>query len=155
MNEFGSYIKSLRENKGLTLNQVALYSDISAAQLSRIENGKRGVPKPSTIKQIAEALKTDYEELMVIAGYLEKHSNKNTNLDNALTEKDEKDIAKRMKKMKKDLIEGNADGEGLNFMGEPMSEEAIESLVEALEHAERIATLANKKYTPKKFRDKE
>lgn len=71
MNEFGSYIKNLRESKGLTLNQVALYSDISAAQLSRIENGKRGVPKANTIKKLSEALKCDFEELMVVAGYID------------------------------------------------------------------------------------
>lgn len=57
--------------------------------------------------------------------------------------------------MKKDLIEGSADGKGLSFMGEPISEEAIESLLEALEHAERIATLANKKYIPRKYRKKD
>ncbi len=72
-----------------------------------------------------------------------------------LTERDNSDIAKRMGRMKKDLIEGSSNGEALNFMGEPMSEEAIESLLEALEHAERIATLANKKYAPNKFKGNE
>ncbi|NRG35183.1 helix-turn-helix domain-containing protein [Niallia circulans] len=70
MSEFGAYIKKIRESKDLTLNQVALYSEISAAQLSRIETGKRGVPKPATIKKIADALKYDYEELMAVAGYI-------------------------------------------------------------------------------------
>ncbi|WP_285850828.1 helix-turn-helix domain-containing protein [Niallia circulans] len=70
MSEFGAYIKKIRESKDLTLNQVALYSEISAAQLSRIETGKRGVPKPATIKKIADALKHDYEELMAVAGYI-------------------------------------------------------------------------------------
>lgn len=70
MSEFGKKIKEIRKSKGLTLNQVALYSNISAAQLSRIENGKRGVPKPTTIKKIADALKYDYYELMEIAGYI-------------------------------------------------------------------------------------
>ncbi|WP_176713686.1 helix-turn-helix domain-containing protein [Pseudobacillus wudalianchiensis] len=152
MSDFGTYIKNVRDSKGLTLNQVALYSDISAAQLSRIETGKRGVPKPATIKKISEALKVDYDELMRIAGYIEENDKEDTP---KLTEKDERDIAKRMKKMREDLTEAKADGDGLNYMGEPMSPEAIESLLEALEHAERIATLANKKYTPKKYRDKD
>ncbi|GLY10372.1 helix-turn-helix domain-containing protein [Pseudobacillus badius] len=152
MSDFGTYIKKIRDSKGLTLNQVALYSDISAAQLSRIETGKRGVPKPTTIKKISEALKVDYDELMKIAGYIEENDKKHKPM---LTEKDERDIAKRMNKIKKDLIEAKPDGDGLNFMGEPMSEEAIDSLLEALEHAERIATLANKKYTPKKYRDED
>lgn len=70
MSEFGAFIKQIRESKSLTLNQVALYSEISAAQLSRIETGKRGVPKPNTIKKIADALKYDYDELMKVAGYI-------------------------------------------------------------------------------------
>lgn len=70
ISEFGAFIKQIRESKSLTLNQVALYSEISAAQLSRIETGKRGVPKPTTIKKIADALKYDYDELMKVAGYI-------------------------------------------------------------------------------------
>ncbi|WBF54869.1 helix-turn-helix domain-containing protein [Lysinibacillus sp. JK80] len=62
MNEFGSYIKKFRESKNMTLNQVALYAEISAAQLSRIETGKRGTPKPPTIEKIARALKVDYND---------------------------------------------------------------------------------------------
>lgn len=71
MDDFGSYIKRIRESKNMTLNQVALYAEISAAQLSRIETGKRGTPKPMTIERIAKALRVDYEELMVKAGYIE------------------------------------------------------------------------------------
>lgn len=71
MSEFGTYIKKIREQKNMTLNQVAMYADISAAQLSRIETGKRGTPKPQTIEKIAYALKVDYNNLMKIAGYIE------------------------------------------------------------------------------------
>lgn len=56
-----------------------------------------------------------------------------------------------MEKLKKDLM----NGEGLSFRGEPMSPEAIESVLDAIEFAERQATRANKKYTPKKYREKE
>ncbi|WP_445480430.1 helix-turn-helix domain-containing protein [Lysinibacillus irui] len=159
MNEFGNYIKNIRESKNMTLNQVALYAEISAAQLSRIETGKRGTPKPQTIERIARALKVDYNELMSIAGYIETdssidHLSEEVNSNPKLTEKDERDIGKRMAKIRADLIEGISDDDktALSFMGEPMSEEAIESLLEALEHAERLATLANKKYIPKKYR---
>ncbi|MCT6818073.1 MAG: helix-turn-helix domain-containing protein [Lysinibacillus fusiformis] len=159
MNEFGNYIKNIRESKNMTLNQVALYAEISAAQLSRIETGKRGTPKPQTIEKIARALKVDYNELMSIAGYIETYSSvdnlsEEVNSNPKLTGKDERDIGKRMAKIRDDLIEGISgnDKSALSFMGEPMSEEAIESLLEALEHAERLATLANKKYIPKKYR---
>lgn len=145
MIEFGEYIKKLRESKDMTLNQVAMYSDISAAQLSRIENGKRGIPKPATIEKLAKALKVDYEELMSKAGYLPEEKKLNT------TSKDEKDIAKRMAKLRADL----ENAEGLAFDGEPMSDEARESLLEALEFGVRLAKKNNKKYTPKKYRDDE
>lgn len=147
MSEFGDYIKKIREDKDLTLNQVALYSDISAAQLSRIETGKRGVPKPATIKKIADALKEDYDFLMWIAGHVESFPPpvKDRKIE---TEKDEKDIAKRMEKFKEDLSKQD----GLLFSGEPMSEEAIESLMEAMEYAFRQTQRINKKYTPKKYR---
>ncbi len=148
MSEFGAYIKKIRESKNLTLNQVALYSEISAAQLSRIETGKRGVPKPTTIRKISEALKVDYEELMVKAGHIQTVEDK---VQHSLSEKDERDIAKRMEKIKKDLTSED----GLMFNGEPMSEEAIESFLEAMEYAVRQTQRINKKYIPKKYREKE
>jgi transcriptional regulator with XRE-family HTH domain len=152
MENFGSYIRKIREAKGLTLNQVALYSEISAAQLSRIENGKRGVPKPNTIKQIAEALKVEYEDLMEKAGYLE---NKVEELP-GLTSKDERDILKDLE----DIINGLENKDGYShFDGqsiEDMDEEDRELLISSLENSMRLAKrLAKKKFTPKKYRDKE
>lgn len=64
-------------------------------------------------------------------------------------DREEKDIAKRMEQIKKEIT--NSDG--LMFNGEPMSEEAIESLLEAMEHAVRQTQRINKKYIPKKYRD--
>lgn len=63
--------------------------------------------------------------------------------------KDDKDIAKRMEQIKKDLTSED----GLMFNGEPMSEEAIESFLEAMEYAVRQTQRINKKYIPKKYRD--
>jgi HTH-type transcriptional regulator, competence development regulator len=147
MNEFGSYIKRIRDSKGLSLNQVALYSDISAAQLSRIENGKRGVPKPATIKKIADALKVDYEELMRVAGHIPDITGAPLP---ALTKKEEKDIAKDLEKMLNDL-DGN-DGYS-HFNGEPIDEEDKELLRISLENSMRLAKqMAKKKFTPKKYK---
>ncbi|WP_010498562.1 helix-turn-helix domain-containing protein [Paenibacillus elgii] len=67
---FGSYLKDKRVQKGLNLVQLSETSGISAAQISRIENGKRGVPKPENLKSLASALDVPYEELMRKAGYL-------------------------------------------------------------------------------------
>jgi HTH-type transcriptional regulator, competence development regulator len=70
---FGGYLKELREQKGLTINQLAVLAGISASQISRIENGLRGVPKPATLRKIAEATEVPYEELMAQAGYLAEY----------------------------------------------------------------------------------
>lgn len=155
MSDFGDYLKNLREAKGFTLNQTAAYSGISAAQLSRIENGKRGVPKPLTIKALSIALKADYNELMKVAGYIdaqEPKPHKNSNDNNLSIElSNEKDVAKRLEKVKKDL-ENAEDGDGYMLMGEPISEEAKQSIIEAMEFAIRQSNRINKKYTPKKYR---
>lgn len=66
---FGNYLKQIRESKNITLHELSDKCSISAAQLSRIETGARGVPKPSTIKKISEGLNYSYPELMKVAGY--------------------------------------------------------------------------------------
>ncbi|SFL09532.1 Transcriptional regulator, contains XRE-family HTH domain [Paenibacillus sp. 1_12] len=68
--QFGSYLKSVRERKKISINQLALDSGISNAQISRIENGLRGIPKPETIRKLADALKVSYEEMMSQAGHM-------------------------------------------------------------------------------------
>lgn len=72
MNHFGEQLRILRENRKMSVNQLAMYSGVSAAGISRIENGKRGVPKPLTIKKLAHALKVPYEDLMLLAGHIEQ-----------------------------------------------------------------------------------
>lgn len=72
--KFGAYLRALREEKKLSVNQLAMYSEVSAAGISRIENGKRGIPKPPTIKKLASALKVPYEDMMQAAGYIEEVS---------------------------------------------------------------------------------
>lgn len=69
MNDFGKQLKSIRKSKGLSLNELSERTYISAAQLSRIENGQRGIPKPETMKLLAKGLDVPYEELMTKAGY--------------------------------------------------------------------------------------
>ena len=63
--------------------------------------------------------------------------------------KQDKDIAKRLEAFKKEL----ENSDGLAFDGEPMSEEAKESLLESMELLFRQTQRINKKYTPKKYRD--
>ncbi|WEV81149.1 helix-turn-helix domain-containing protein [Bacillus velezensis] len=85
MESFGKQLRTLREKRHLTVNQLATYSGVSAAGISRIENGKRGVPKPATIKKLADALKIPYEELMQTAGYIETVQETRTPYDTGRT----------------------------------------------------------------------
>ncbi|MZL69685.1 XRE family transcriptional regulator [Bittarella massiliensis (ex Durand et al. 2017)] len=67
----------------------------------------------------------------------------------ALTKKDERDIAKDLERLKESL----ESGEGLMFDGDPMSEEARESILSAMKLGLEAAKLRNKeKYTPKKYK---
>lgn len=133
----------LRKQKKRTQQDMADYLGITRPAYTAYERGTRQ-PDYDTLEKLA-----DYFE--VSTDYLLGRTNiPNIIPDNLppLTEKDEKDIAKRMAKIKEDLKEAD----GLNFAGEPMSEEAIESLLEAIEYAERQTVRVNKKYTPKKYR---
>lgn len=63
---FGQYIKQLRNNKGLTLTQLAAQLDLDSANLSKIENGlrefdeKRLEKMASIFKLNLESLKTEF-----------------------------------------------------------------------------------------------
>lgn len=65
-----------------------------------------------------------------------------------LTEKDEKDVAKTMRRLKNQLITET----DLMFDGEAMDPETIKLLLQEIEQQERIVKAVNKKYTPKKYR---
>lgn len=138
----------------ISLNNFARQCKISSSTLSRIINAKNSCPPtPSTLQKIAAVSHNGitYDELMAAAGYInsgetpiEIPNNPNT----ALSQKDEKDIAKRIEALKEDLL----NGDGLMLSGNPMSPEAIESLMEALSSGIRQAKIANKKYTPNKYK---
>lgn len=120
---FGSYLKEIRENKGWSINQLAQAADISGSQISRIENGLRGIPKPQTLRKIAEALDVPYEELMNKAGYLQQDAAKYEDISVPAwaTSRDKRDF----KKMLED------DGE-LMFDGIPLSEEDKQRIKDVL-----------------------
>ncbi len=63
--------------------------------------------------------------------------------------KDERDIAKDLERLRTNL----ESGEGLMFDGDPLSDEAKESILAAMEIGLKMAKAKNKeKYTPKKYR---
>lgn len=118
LSEFGIYLKGLRERRGLSANQLSLYSGVSNAQISRIENGVRGVPKPETINKLAKALNASYEEMMEKAGYLPDEAQK---IPSWASNKDKQDF-------KKMLEEDN----NLMFDGVPLDQEDKQRILDIL-----------------------
>jgi DNA-binding XRE family transcriptional regulator len=146
MNILGKRLKQLREekkneNSKYTQGYIANLIGVARVTYTAYENGTKQPPL-ETVNKLADIFE-------VSTDYLQGRSNqKNVPV---LTEKDEKDIAKRLEEFKKDLSKQD----GLLFSGEPMSEEAKESLLEAMEYAFRQTQRINKKYIPKKYRNEE
>ncbi|MEK4849727.1 helix-turn-helix domain-containing protein [Paenibacillus sp. FSL H7-0756] len=143
--EFGYYLRQLREGKGLTINQLAALAGISGAQISRIENGLRGVPKPATLRKIAEATDVSYEELMGHAGYLtETGSSTESSVPAWATSKDKRDF--------RQMLED--DGE-LMFDGIPLNKEDKQRIKDVLTGLFWEAKQMNKRTKPKQHPGKE
>ncbi|MEC0369433.1 transcriptional regulator [Paenibacillus chibensis] len=123
VNEFGSTLKRLREQKGYTINQLAEAAGISNSQISRMENGLRGIPKAPTIRKLADALEAPYGELMGAAGYLEDRDgiNQAETTPEWATSKDKRDFKKMLEE----------DGE-LMFDGIPLDQEDKQRIKDVL-----------------------
>lgn len=68
--KFGTVIKSRRQSLKLSLRDVEKLSNVSAALITKLENGKMAnFPKAITIKQLSDALKFN-DELFVLADIL-------------------------------------------------------------------------------------
>jgi transcriptional regulator with XRE-family HTH domain len=146
MNILGKRLKQLRESKKKTNSKytqgyIANLIGVARVTYTSYENGTKQ-PSIETVNKLADlfGVSTDY-----LQGRTDSKQLPNP------TSKEDKDIAKRMEEFKKDLTTQD----GLSFNGEPMSEEAKESLAEAMEFIFRQTQTINKKYIPKKHRDKE
>ena len=137
MSSFGNRLKALRENHNLSQKEFANILNIANSTLSQYESDKR-VPSDEVKLQIAKYFNVTTDYLL---------GNETKNKEQNSQNKDEKDIAKSMKKLKEQL----KDEQGLMFDGEPLDDTTIELLLEELERQERLVKKINKKYTPKKY----
>lgn len=69
-NEFGEFMRRLRESRGLGVNQLAQKASVSGSEVSRIESGTRKRPHPDTLMKLAGALRHPVEDLYKRLGYL-------------------------------------------------------------------------------------
>jgi transcriptional regulator with XRE-family HTH domain len=74
MEPFGSYLRRLRKEKGLTLKEVEKAAKVSNAYISLVERGRRNPPHPEILKRLAKAYDVPQRDLLVAAGYLEDDS---------------------------------------------------------------------------------
>lgn len=129
----GEKIKALRKSQKLTLNELSSKVDISVSFLSDIENNRNN-PSLDRLKDLAKGLGVLVSELL--------------SEEPIQPTKKEKDINKIMASMETHL----SSMDGLMLNGEPASEEAIQSILDALRVGVEIAKERNKKYTPKKYK---
>ena len=144
----GQFIQKIRLEKGYSQRKLAILSNVSNTTISRIESDAVA-PDIDTLDKIAIALKLD---IKILINYLNNNSNNefDNEFDNdELTDKEKKDIANELEKIKKELLES----EELMFDGLPMSDDSIENILSALEIGMEQVRRKNKaKYTPKKYK---
>ncbi|MCI8284988.1 MAG: helix-turn-helix transcriptional regulator [Firmicutes bacterium] len=130
----------IRDYKNLKDARVAEATGIGKSTFSDWKNG-RSVPKNDKLQKIADVLDVSLEYLLT--GKTESHTS-------VLSNKDERDIAKRLEQTLSDL-ENTQDA--LMFSGEPLDDETRELLKISLENSIRIAKInAKEKFTPKKYK---
>ncbi|MCG0275625.1 MAG: helix-turn-helix domain-containing protein [Thermosediminibacteraceae bacterium] len=130
----GERIKSLREERKITQQELARYLGVSQKTISNYENGERS-PDPDTLRKIA-----DYFDVTV--DYLLGRSN-----HRRLTRKDERDIEKIIEETRQ-RIENT---EGLMLDGEILSQEDVDTIINAMRVGLEMAKIRNKeKYGRKK-----
>lgn len=134
-----SRLEILRTERNITQTELAKKLHTTQSTIGHWENGRRNIPQDKLI-DIARifGVSTDY-----ILGI-----DSNPKPYYAITDKDERDIAKTLDEMIENL-------DGLRYSkGEAeYSDETRELLIGALEQASRIAKMeAKRKYTPKKYR---
>ena len=67
---FGTYVRTLRKQRGMTLKRVEKLAGVSNAYISQIERGLRNPPHPDILNRLAKVYEVSPQELMVEAGYL-------------------------------------------------------------------------------------
>lgn len=139
---FFDKFSALCQKMGVSKSKAAESVGLNRTSVMKWKNG--AVPSGATITKLAEYFG-------VSADYLLDNSDISPKTQKAptLNKKDERDIAKTLEQLRETL----ENEEGLMFYGDPMTKEARESFLAAMEVGVQMAKIKNKeKYTPKKYR---
>lgn len=138
MSELYNRIGQLCETRGITITEMCRLSGASRGSLTDLKKDRINTLKAETLKKIADLFEVSIDYL--ITGEFSE-----TEKSPALTKKDERDIA--------DFMEALEGSDTLMYYGEPLSEEAKESIRAAMQLGIGAAKLeAKRKFTPKKYR---
>jgi transcriptional regulator with XRE-family HTH domain len=72
MENFGEYMKTLRDEQRLSLRDVAAQTGVSISYLTQIEHGRKKNPGPDMLKRLAPIYSVPVRDLLKAAGYLEE-----------------------------------------------------------------------------------
>ena len=139
MSDIYARIRARREELNLSQEELAKRMGYkSRSSINKIEMGENDIPQ-SKVEAFARALNTTPAYLM---GWEDDSVPE-------LNARDRRDIARYMAEMRERL----ASGEALMFDGGPLTPEAMDSILAAMQVGMEIAKKKNKeKYTPKKYR---
>lgn len=134
----GNRIRELRKAKGLTMKQLGEVLGVAESTISHYETGRRQLDNETLLKL--------GEFFDVSVGYILGVEKPNPPV---LNERDERDIAKTL-----DILMAQLDSSGdIMFDGDPISDEARESIRAAMKLGLEAAKIKNKeRFTPKKYR---
>lgn len=68
--QFGRFIRHIREDRGMTLTELAARVDVSIPYLSRIERERENPPPDYLLIRIADALHLPHDQAFAAAGRL-------------------------------------------------------------------------------------
>lgn len=117
-------IKKLCSNQKITIAELERRIQLSNGQIRKWSNQTPGIDK---VQKVANYFGVSIDYLI---GHTNQVMTDNTKNTEDFTEKDRKDIGKRMEDIRNDLTSTD----GLMFSGEPLSEEALDSLMDAMEY---------------------
>lgn len=125
----------------MTMKELGAVVGLAESTISQYETGKRQ-PDNETLLKLGEYFNTSVDYLL---GSTRTNENAPT-----LTQKDERDIEKRLQNTIEEL---ESLQDGLTFSGEALDDESRELLAISLKNSLEIAKRAAKqKYTPKKYK---
>ena len=132
-------IENLRKSRSLSQGKLEKELGFSNGSISKWKNS---TPTYERSQKIADYFDVSVNYLMT--GEVEPEKK-----ENVLTHRDERDIEKILNQTKEQLLSQ----EGLMFDGKPASQEAIDSILSAMQVGMELAKKKNKeKYTPKKYK---